>query len=627
MDTEIENENTRRELAKDPKRKAKRSNDPGWKYAYYPLPDTNKDIIKCILCGNQNHGGMNRFKHHLIGGYPDIVKCSKTTKEIANEMHEFVQNKKRKNKKNVQHVEEENSDDDVQEIPSTAASNTLQSSKSGAGKKDKAAAQSFSFKKPAASSKSVASMLMRTPEQVVEDRHTPGAKQTTLENRLRTPEEKERVHMHIANFFYECGIPFNAANSRSYEVMIESIGQYGPGLKPPTYHDLRVPLLKKAKEETEKLKEKHEKAWKMYGCTLMSDGWTDRQGRSLINFLANSPQGAFFLGSVNASSESHDAQMLANLLESKIKEIGEKNVVQVVTDNGANYKLAGQILEIRMPTLFWTPCAAHCLDLMLEDVGKIPSFKKAINQARRCTTFIYRHGRILDAMREKTNGGDLVRTGATRFATAFLTLQCLQKYQEPLRYLFCGLDWTRSKLAKTENGRRVCDTVLSSIFWGSVDDCVSASKLLLQVLRIADGDERPALAEVASAIDYAKVQIKKIFGSGKIAIRNKVVKIIEDRWNNQMGKPLYGAALFLNPGKYFDLLETDLAYASRVREDFNDVLEKMVVDRDTRNKISNSADAYKNTREGFSREMAIEHRKEKCPLDWWDAYGGRAVEL
>ncbi|XP_074362301.1 uncharacterized protein LOC141702535 [Apium graveolens] len=25
--------------------------------------------------------------------------------------------------------------------------------------------------------------------------------------------------------------------------------------------------------------------------------------------------------------------------------------------------------------------------------------------------------------------------------------------------------------------------------------------------------------------------------------------------------------------------------------------------------------------------MAIEHRKSKSPLDWWDAYGGRAIEL
>ena len=75
-----------------------------------------------------------------------------------------------------------------------------------------------------------------------------------------------------------------------------------------------------------------------------------------------------------------------------------------------------------------------------------------------------------------------------------------------------------------------------------------------------------------------------------------------------MGKPLYAAALFLNPGKYFDIVGKTHSCASRIREDFNDVLEKMVKDRTTRNLISNSADDYKNTRGGFAREMATEHR-------------------
>ncbi|XP_074351687.1 uncharacterized protein LOC141690823 [Apium graveolens] len=313
--------------------------------------------------------------------------------------------------------------------------------------------------------------------------------------------------MHITNFFYENGIPFNAANSRSYKVMVESIYQFGPGLKPPTFHDLRMPLLKKSKEETEKLREKHDKAWRKYGCTLMIDGWTDRRGRHLINFLVNSPEGTIFLGSVDASGESHDGQMLDNLLEKLIKDIGEKNAMQVVFDNGSNYKLAGGILEIRLP----------------EDIGKIPSIKKSINQARRCTTFIYRHGRVLYALREKTNGMNLVRTGATRFATAFVTLQSLKKHRPALRLIFTDLDWDSSKLSKTEN----------------------------------DGDERPALAEVAYVVDFAKTQVKKAFGSQKVAIQNKIVKIVEERWSNQIGKPLYGAALFLNPGKYFHILEKD----------------------------------------------------------------------
>ena len=66
----------------------------------------------------------------------------------------------------------------------------------------------------------------------------------------------------------------------------------------------------------------------------MSDGWTDRQRSGLINFLTNSPQGNFILVLINDSTQSHDAQMLANLLKSKIKKIGEKNVVQVVTGFG-----------------------------------------------------------------------------------------------------------------------------------------------------------------------------------------------------------------------------------------------------------------------------------------------------
>ncbi|KAL6552858.1 hypothetical protein OROHE_008222 [Orobanche hederae] len=119
--TTMETENSWQQLAKDPERRAK-SNDPGWKFAV--CPDLNrKDVVKCLLCGNENHGGINRFKQHLIGGFPDIVKCPKTTKEIAKEMNDYVQSKK-KSIKTVQ-MEEDGSDDEVQEILSTAASNTM----------------------------------------------------------------------------------------------------------------------------------------------------------------------------------------------------------------------------------------------------------------------------------------------------------------------------------------------------------------------------------------------------------------------------------------------------------------------------------------------------------------------
>jgi hypothetical protein len=155
----------------------------------------------------------------------------------------------------------------------------------------------------------------------------------------------------------------------------------------------------------------------------MSDGWTDTRQRHLINFLANSPAGTYFLGSVDASSEVASANMLADLLEKQINKIGKEYVVQVVTDNGANFKAAGMILMKRIPHLFWTPCAAHYLYLLLEDIEKIKEFNSCINMAK-VPRFIYKHVRIHNLMRDKI--GDLVRPGVTRFATSFLTLASMQ---------------------------------------------------------------------------------------------------------------------------------------------------------------------------------------------------------
>ncbi|XP_051118113.1 uncharacterized protein LOC127242576 [Andrographis paniculata] len=312
----------------------------------------------------------------------------------------------------------------------------------------------------------------------------------------------------------------------------------------------------------------------------MSDGWTDKRGRHLINFLVNSPEGTFFLESIDASAESHDARILADLLEKKVEEIGKEYVVQIVTDNGANYKAAGRLLEQRIPGLFWTPCAAHCIDLMLEDIGKMNEFKPYIQKARDVTTFIYRHGRILSAMREKTNGRDPVRPATTRFATAFLTLQSLNKHRNELRRLFVSDDWSDNKLSKTSKGKKVMETILSSKFWDQVEDCLRATLHLLIVLRIVDGDEKPAMPKLSSGMNHAKKKITESFTSNnKTRLLAKLMEIIEDRWSDQMEVKLYGAALFLNPSKYFELKRSDPVFARKQRQLFNDVLEKMIAHR------------------------------------------------
>eukprot|EP00253_Pinus_taeda_P012389 PITA_12389 len=148
-------------------------------------------------------------------------------------------------------------------------------------------------------------------------------------------------------------------------------------------------------------------SWAQTRCIVMSNGRTDQKGRTLINFLVSCPKGTMFIKSVHASAQIKDARTLCDLLDVFILEVGAENVVQVITDNAANYVVADRMLMDRHPTLFWTPCAAHCIDLMLEDVRKIPFVKDIVESSKSITKFIYNHTSVLILMRRFTNNKEL----------------------------------------------------------------------------------------------------------------------------------------------------------------------------------------------------------------------------
>lgn len=78
------------------------------------------------------------------------------------------------------------------------------------------------------------------------------------------------------------------------------------------------------------------------------------------------------------------------LLKSVVLEVGLKNVVQMIIDNATTCVATGRDLE-RFPTLCWTPCAAHYIDLILEDTGKISWVSECVANAKKITKFIYNH--------------------------------------------------------------------------------------------------------------------------------------------------------------------------------------------------------------------------------------------
>ncbi|PKU82625.1 hypothetical protein MA16_Dca022793 [Dendrobium catenatum] len=115
-------------------------------------------------------------------------------------------------------------------------------------------------------------------------RTKPGS-QPSLKSVMASKDAVHRADLAVARWFYDSCIPFNAINSPFAQRAIDAIAAIGPGYKLPSYHRLRVNLLRDAKEECKLLIDSYRRTWKETGCTLMADGWTDTRSRTLINFL------------------------------------------------------------------------------------------------------------------------------------------------------------------------------------------------------------------------------------------------------------------------------------------------------------------------------------------------------
>ena len=140
------------------------------------------------------------------------------------------------------------------------------------------------------------------------------------------------------------------------------------GYVPPGYNSLRTTLLQKERAHMEQLMKPIKSSWQDKGLSIVSDGWTDAQRRSLINFMGTSELRPIFLKAIDGTKEYKDKHYIACLLLDAISEVGPHKVVQVITDNAAVMKSAGSIVEAKYPHIFWTPCVVHTFNLALKNI-------------------------------------------------------------------------------------------------------------------------------------------------------------------------------------------------------------------------------------------------------------------
>ncbi|KAF7149439.1 hypothetical protein RHSIM_Rhsim03G0072400 [Rhododendron simsii] len=141
------------------------------------------------------------------------------------------------------------------------------------------------------------------------------AKQVTLPSMLK---DRTKPCVDICRMIYAEALAFSLVKSSWFHTAIQSIREYGKGLKPPSYHEVRVTFLKKEVDNVHSTLEKYKSEWKKTG----PDGWQDGCGHSITNFLINSPKETVFLKSLDTSLIIKNGVPLFELLDTFVEEIG-----------------------------------------------------------------------------------------------------------------------------------------------------------------------------------------------------------------------------------------------------------------------------------------------------------------
>ncbi|KAG8382301.1 hypothetical protein BUALT_Bualt05G0062600 [Buddleja alternifolia] len=142
--------------------------------------------------------------------------------------------------------------------------------------------------------------------------------------------------------------------------------------------------------EYEEIEEIHRQAWERGKTTPSSLGkgktpaGQSKKGKFGDYFVPRTTPGA----QLTIKSALSDAQALFCLFQEVIEWVGPSNVVHMVTDNGSNYVAAGRLIQDHFTHINWSPCAAHCLNLVLKDIAKMDHVAAIVNQASKLTRWV-----------------------------------------------------------------------------------------------------------------------------------------------------------------------------------------------------------------------------------------------
>lgn len=545
--------------------------------------DIKKRKVKCNYCGKVV-SGFFRLKQHIGGIRGNVISCEQAAPHIKELMcNSLLKNKKattRNEVENLQNPHSKNIKSAKLEVPSKNVSRSKRQVEMGF------LSEANSMGRPAVSLRKIG---------------------------LHTA-----VHKDIGRFFFMMGADFSAVESPSFQIMMK-------GLQLPSLKDLKGWILEDEVKEMQLYAEGVKQSWRDTGCSILLDVWVDGKDRNLINFLVDCPKGAVYLRSADISASIGDVDALLCLFEGVLLEVGVENVLQMVSYSSKLdcIHVAGKQLQKKYKSVFWTVSASHCIELMLQEIEMMGSFKDILDKAKSLTRFIYNHAMVLELLRNYTDGKDLVKPSKIRSASSFLTLENILLEEENLKKMFSSSEWSRSIWASKMEGKKAAYLMGDHSFWTGALKLSKVAIPLVRVLCLINEDDKHRVDYIYETFDQVKETICDAFGCDE-ALYMPFWDLIDNVWDNRLHNPLHSAGYFFNPSLKYS---SDFSFDSEVGGDVLFCIINMARDLQTEDKVY-QFDHYR-LADGIFCEGgdAMENRNNFAPVMWWSKYAGQHPEL
>ncbi|KAH6557952.1 hypothetical protein KP509_1Z084900 [Ceratopteris richardii] len=430
--------------------------------------------------------------------------------------------------------------------------------------------------------------------------------------------QRQKVaEIEIERCILECNLSFNVVRTDAWKKMVKAIAQVGPcdNWHGVDYNRLRGPMLVEEKERIEVLLSSIKLGWQVYGCSILSDGWSDMRRPHIINIMVSSCLGTYFLRAIDCSKVGTriTGEFIFEHIKGAIEEVGVENVVQVVTDNASNCKRMGELLEREFPTIVWTPCTAHCLDLLFEDIGKLSWLEPIVRDAKRITTFIRKNHQALSIFRSYSQK-ELVRLSSTRFAYIYHVLSRLHDCLDPLRMTAIDMRWIAMAQGQTEAARYVQRKILDVDFWMEIQNIIPILKFIHVALRVVDM-EGSTIGLVYHLYQQMRHAIE-LSSSLSISRKNDVLRLVDSRWDF-LSRPIHGFASLLHP--YF---KSPNLWSNGTLRHMKDLYMERILSPDDQIAFDADFSAYMgNIGIAYARTTSVRPEVTSRPLEWWNHYG------